>query len=82
MDRRERNRNRRERISAAINLIEDIKDQIEDIRDAEIEEFENLPVGIQTSPRGENMEQDVLDFDEVCKTLESATALLNEILER
>ena len=76
------NRNRRERIAAAINLIEDIKEQITNIMDEESEAFDNLPEAIQESQRGEDMDQNVCDLDEVCETLESAVDQLNEILER
>ena len=76
------NRNRRERIAAVINLIEDIKEQIVNISEAESEAFDNLPEAIQESQRGEDMEQNVSDLDEVYETLESAIDQLNEILER
>ena len=50
------NKDRRNRIEKCISQLEDIKTELECIRDEEQEAYDNLPEGIQMSERGDTMQ--------------------------
>lgn len=74
------NKARRKRISDAIEKLEKIMAEFEDIRDDEQDCFDNLPESLQYSERGETMEDaiDVLDtvLDNINDAIDAARELI------
>ena len=75
------NNNRRARIQALINKLEDIKEDIDSIKEEEQEYYDNMPESIQAGERGDKAQEaiDNLDYaysqiDEVREYLEEALA--------
>jgi len=72
------NDNRRKKINQAIDLIEKAKLIVQEVAEEENETYDNLPIGIQYSARGESMYESVqaLEYSE-----DSFTALLDNLEE-
>ena len=75
------NNDRRARIQALINKLEDIKEDIDFIKDEEQESYDNMPENFQAGERGDKAQEaiDNLDYaysqiDEVREYLEEALA--------
>ena len=73
------NNDRRKRIDEATALIEEAKSIIEEVTEAESEVYENMPENLQSSERGEliqealnNLEYSESSFDELLGYLEEA----------
>lgn len=82
------NNTRRKRIASIITslrkfsdyvLIEDIKDEIEDILWDEEDAYNNMPENLQYSIRGENSIEAINSLQEAIDTLERAVNILEEI---
>lgn len=73
------NAKRRERISAVIQKLGEIKDEIETLRDEEQEAFESMPESLQQSDRGQSSESSVDALNQACNNLEGATTDLEGI---
>lgn len=74
------NKARRMRLIAVQSKLSDLKAEIGQIRDEEQEAYDNLPEGIQDSPRGERIQEAIdelcdaaSDLEGVIDTLEAAT---------
>lgn len=59
------NAQRRKNLKKAIELLEAARSIIEYSKDEEQESFDNLPEGIQCSERGETMEENIYNMDEI-----------------
>ena len=72
------NDNRCKKINQAIDLIEKAKLIVQEVAEEENETYDNLPIGIQYSARGESMYESVqaLEYSE-----DSFTALLDNLEE-
>lgn len=82
------NNTRRKRIASVImslrkfsdyDLIEDIKDEIEDILWDEEDAYNNMPENLQYSMRGENSSDAIDSLQEAVDALEEAVYILEEI---
>ena len=71
------NRNRRKRLAKALNLIREASVLLEEIRDEEQECFDNLPEGLQSSEKGEVMEENVEMLEDIISSLEDLEDLEN-----
>jgi exonuclease VII small subunit len=69
------NKRTRKQLSDLHTKLEEIKSQVEAIRDEEQDKFDNMPEGLQSGERGEKTE-------EVIGALEDATTSLEEALDR
>lgn len=69
---------RRKAIQEIMDKLEDLKSDIESLKDEEQEAFDNLPEGIQASERGEAMESAVYNLDEAYESIESVIESLEE----
>ena len=76
------NKLRRIEISKVIDSLKDIVESIEMIAESEQWSFDNLPEGLQCSERGETMEQNAEDLENIRDTIEQATDDLAEIIKR
>ena len=74
------NKARRKRISDAIEKLEKIMAEFEDIRDDEQDCFDNLPENLQYSERGETMEEAVDVLDTVLDNINDAIDAARELI--
>lgn len=75
------NKIRKNRLEKILNEIENLRDEIGEIKDDEQEAFDNLPESIQCSERGEQMEMNVNDLDDIYDSLDTVTCDLSDFLE-
>lgn len=73
------NKVRRKKIGEAIDLIEQAREILESVMDEEQDAFDNLPEGLQSSERGETMEEYIGTIAECMDNLD--TDLLQEIVD-
>lgn len=79
------NRDRRKRIQAIIDTLQEAVDlladvDIESIRDEEQETFDNMPEGLQQSERGQMTEEAASNLDNATDALDTVRDSLDEIL--
>lgn len=73
------NKYRREQIKTALQLIEEAYSLLSDAKNEEEMAYENLPESFQSSERGETMQENVDNLDEVVTALEEAMESLENI---
>lgn len=66
------NKTRRDRLAKLSDQISDIMEKLEELRDEELEAFENLPESLSSSERGEAMENAIGAMEEALSLLENA----------
>lgn len=66
------NKNRRDRLAKLSDQIYDIMEKLEELRDEELEAFENLPESLNSSERGETMQTAIGAMDDALSSLENA----------
>lgn len=66
------NKNRRDRLAKLSDQISDIMEKLEELRDEELEAFENLPESLNSSERGETMQTAIDAMDDALSSLENA----------
>lgn len=66
------NKNRRDRIAKLSDQISDIMEKLEELRDEELEAFENLPDSINSNERGKIMQTAIGAMDDALSSLENA----------
>jgi poly-gamma-glutamate capsule biosynthesis protein CapA/YwtB (metallophosphatase superfamily) len=66
------NNERRKEINRAIGLIEEAKSILETVRDEEQEAYDNLSESLQSSERGEAMENAASELDQAIDGLDTA----------
>ncbi len=66
------NKNRRDRLAKLSDQISDIMEKLEELRDEELEAFENLPESLNSSERGEVMQTAIGAMDDALSSLENA----------
>lgn len=69
------NKQRRNRIAEALELISQARGILEEVKDEEQESYENLPESLQYGERGEQMQENVDSLEEFIGTLESSDRL-------
>lgn len=75
------NKQRRTCIEEIIPRIEAIRGELAFILDEEQEAFDNLPEGIQSSKRGEKMEEAINTLQDADISLDEVQITLSEIIE-
>lgn len=75
------NKKRRKSIEDIINKIEELKIDIETIKDEEQEAYDNMPEGLQCSQMCENMESAISSLEYAYDSLDDAINNLNEATE-
>ena len=77
------NKARRKWLENIIDKLDDIKSEIESIREEEQESYDNIPENLNDSEMATTMEENIDNLDEVLSNLEDYIIDgLNEILER
>lgn len=74
------NKQRRERINGLMAKLEEIQGEVRMIQEEEQEAFDNMPESIQTSERGEKMEEVITQLKDSDSNLDEARTILEEIL--
>lgn len=74
------NRERRAKIKAQINRINEIASSLQDIMDEEQDYFDNMPENLQGSIRGDAAEEAISTLDDAVSALEDVTSSLEELL--
>lgn len=69
------NKERRKRIAEAVKLIENAAGILEEVREDELESYDNLPEGLQNSERGEQMRENIDTLEKFINNLEEADSL-------
>jgi len=72
------NKLRRESIQHVITDLENLRVTINNLWDEEQDAFDNLPEGLQSSERGEAMENAAYNLEEACEGLASVIESLEE----
>lgn len=72
------NKERRKRIQAVREAVNDARCDLEEIRDDELACFDNLPESIQDSDRGADMQESIDHLEQALDSLESALDSLDE----
>jgi len=62
-------------------LIQEAKELMETIKDAQQEKFDNLPEGFQSGSRAEAIEERISNFEEIYDNLESTLDTISTVLE-
>ena len=76
------NAKRRAAIQRIIDKIEELRSDIEALRDEEQEAFDNLPESLQYSEKGERMEEAVSQLEYSDYSLQEAIDYLTEAIEQ
>ena len=72
------NPNRRDRLARLNDQIFDIMEKLEELRDEELEAFENLPESFNSSERGEAMQTAIGAMDEALSSLDNAESRIQD----
>ena len=75
------NKDRRARIQALINKLEDIKEDIDFIKDEEQEYYDNMPESIQAGEKGDKAQEAVDNLDYAYSQIDEVIEYLEEALE-
>jgi hypothetical protein len=75
------NRERRNAIHRALELLSEARALIDETKDAEQEAFDNLPESLQQGERGEAMESAVSALEDAASSIESIESELEEYSE-
>lgn len=73
------NKVRRKRLAEAIDLINQAKGILEEVKDEEQEAYDNLPESFQYGERGEQMQEYIDSMDEAYENLEEVEYTLGDI---
>lgn len=72
---------RRAKLRKAMEMLEDAKLLIEEVRDEEQEAFDNMPESLQYTERGEKMEENIYNLGEQMDAIENAYDGIEEVVE-
>lgn len=74
------NKDRRKSIERIVDKINEIKADLTWVRNDEEEAYDNLPEGIQSSERGDSMQEAIEAMDDADGALQEAVDYLEEII--
>ena len=73
------NAERRTKLHKAVEAIRNLITELEDVRDAEQDAYDNMPEGLQQSERGQASEQSITDIESAISNAEAAADDLENI---
>lgn len=73
------NKQRRKKLEEALNLIDQAKDILEEVKDEEQDAFDNLPENFQNGERGEEMQNYIEMLDEAYGYLDDANSVIEQV---
>lgn len=74
------NKDRRARIQALINKLEDIREDIDFIKDEEQEYYDNMPENFQMGEKGDKAQEAIDNLDYAYSSIEEVVEYLEEAL--
>jgi uncharacterized coiled-coil DUF342 family protein len=74
------NKDRRARIQALLNKLEDIKEDIDFIKDEEQEYYDNMPENFQMGEKGDKAQEAIDNLDYAYSSIEEVVEYLEEAL--
>lgn len=74
------NKERRKQLQEVVNKISEAHDLLDEILSDEQDAFDNMPEGLQSSERGETMEEGIYNMEEARDNLEDITNTLEEVM--
>ena len=74
------NKDRRARIQALLNKLEDIKEDIDFIKDEEQEYYDNMPENFQMGEKGDKAQEAIDNLDYAYSSIEGVVEYLEEAL--
>ena len=74
------NKNRRDKLVKLSDQISDIMEKLEELRDEELEAFENLPESLNSSERGEAMQTAIGAMGDALSSLENADMQIQDAI--
>lgn len=74
------NNNRRKELNRALPLLAEALEIIESVKDEEQDAFDCMPEGLQTSERGETMENNVSVLDDAICNINDSISNVEEII--
>lgn len=75
------NAERRKRIGKVWDVIEDLKNELEYIKEEEDEALDNLPESLQYGERGERMQSAIDNLDYAISSIEDVISYLQDAME-
>ena len=76
------NNERRKTLSNIIENLEVISSVLEEVYESETEAFDNLPESIQESERGQVMEENAYELDDVRDLVDEVAAMIQNIIDK
>lgn len=76
------NKARRKWLEDIYNRLEVLKDELENLSVEEQDAYDNLPESLQDSERGDAMEENVSDIDDVASSIEEIMDTIQDIIDR
>ena len=74
------NKARRKRIEKVVNLLEELRDELESVKDEEQTAYDNMPESLRESERGESMQEAVDTLDDINTDFENLIENVNGLL--
>ena len=75
------NKARRKRIEKVVNLLEELRDELESVKEDEQSAYDNMPDSLQDSERGDSMQDAIDTLDEINTDFENLIESVNSLLE-
>ena len=75
------NKARRGRIEKVANLLEELRGELESVKDEEQSAYNNMPESLQGSERGDSMQDAIDALDDINTDFESLIESVNELLQ-
>ena len=76
------NKTRRKQLSGIVNNLRDLMDELESVKNEELEAFDNMPEGLQYSEQGDVMVKNIDSMDDAVSSLSDVIDALTEIIEQ
>lgn len=74
------NKSRRATLNMIANALQELKSQLETVRDEEQDAFDNMPESFQESERGETMQEMIDNMDYANDSLDDAISYISEVI--
>lgn len=76
------NKERRKRLSEAVQSLEVVLSSVEDIIEEEQEAFDNLPESLQEGEKGQRLEENVEDLEAITERVSELISSIEEVIEK
>ena len=76
------NKQRRNELAEIFGAMQDLREQLDNLTDAEQEAYDNMPGNLRDSERGEEMSDTISELNDAFNCLDNACDILEEILSK